>query len=244
MKTKKFNEMSILIAATTLVVATVAGSTAALAHPYQPRPAPPPGYGPPPFAPAHGRRLETPPPRGRDEDEVQAAAMMAQAISGLGCENAGEALRRLSNQLLGSVRFATDSNFLPPPPHDRRGRMREEMRSRWRRHLRSPAFWQKVWERLADAYRACDLTCFDDGYAVGTISGAGYCAASTGVEGLPGPGFAYQPPLPLCQNAVFVGCQRGYQDAALQYQGCSTYTSGTYDSIFREYQSQDCNMGF
>jgi len=196
--------------------------------------------------PAHrhdnGRRMSTPPPRGNDPDEVQAAQLMANSISGLGCDRAGEALNRLSNQLLGNIRFATNPNPYPPAPRDRRGQLQEEMRRKWKRHLNSPTFWRKVWDRLAESYRLCDLNCFDDGNAIGLISGAGYCAASVGLGGLDSPGFVYQAPLPLCQNAIAVGCQNGYQQATREFQGCSTYTSGIYEPVFDEYVSQDCHI--
>jgi hypothetical protein len=168
--------------------------------------------------------------------------MMAQAIANLGCERAGEAMRRLSNSILTSVDFASGQDPVQPRPGDRISRRDMEERRKWQRHFRSPSFWHKVWERLADVYRGCDLDCFDDGVAVGQISGAGYCAASVGVGGLSSPGFAYQPPMPLCQNAIFTGCQRGYRDAASTYQGCAPYSSGDFDAIFRAYLSQDCHI--
>lgn len=200
------------------------------------------GHGPPPHAPAHGRRMRTPPPRSSDDDEMYAADLMAKAVSGLTCESAGESLRRLSNQLLAGVSFATERNVLPPAPGDRRGKLREQQRQKWRDRLRSPVFWQRVWDRMSDAYRDCDRTCFDDGVAVGQISGSGYCAASVGVGGLPAPGYTHQAPLPLCQNSIFVGCQSGYRQASRTYDGCQPYTEGLYEQIFKEYQSQDCHL--
>lgn len=168
--------------------------------------------------------------------------MTAQAIAGLGCDRAGEALRRISNALLANVRMATAPEA-PVTPGDGRSRMREEMRRRWRGHMQNPRFWQKVWNRLAEAYRSCELTCFDDGVAIGQISGAGYCAASVSLGGLNGVGgVAFQAPLPLCQNATFTGCQVGYDQAAGAYQGCSQYTSGGYTSVFNEFKSQDCHL--
>lgn len=199
-----------------------------------------------PHGNGYGRRLETRPARSSEADEVDAANLMARAVAGLGCDRAGEALRRMSNLLLSNVRLASQKPIGRPGMGggwgSDRDRMREEMRARWAGHMRNPQFWKKVWDRLADAYRGCDLTCFDDGLAIGQISGAGYCAASVGVGGLTSPGFAYQPSLPLCQNALFVGCQSGYGQAVSSYNGCSTYTTGQFDSIFKEYQSQDCHV--
>jgi hypothetical protein len=34
----------------------------------------------------------------------------------------------------------------------------------------------------------------------------------------------------------------GYDQAAAAFQGCSTYTTGGYSSIFSEYKSQDCHL--
>jgi hypothetical protein len=215
--------------------------------PFPGGPGPGPGYGPghghgPIVAhPRPGGRLRTPPPANSADDETDSAALVSGAIGDMGCERAGEALRRISNMLLSNVQLATERepHDLPGDP---RNAKREEMRRRWAEHMRNPVFWQKVWNRLADMYRSCDIECFDDGVAVGQISGAGYCAASVGVGGLNGVGSAYQAPLPLCQNATFTGCQTGYDQAASTYQGCSTYTSGGYTSIFNEFKSQDCHI--
>lgn len=220
--------------------------------PYRPVPPPvyqpaPPVYPPaPPVvrpAPPMGRgRLFTPPARNQEADEVQAAELMAQAIGSRGCEQAGDALRNLSNVLLSNVKFATQPNPFPPAPGDRRGELREQMRRKWLGHLRSQTFWKIVWDRLAEAYRGCNLTCFDDGIAVGQISGAGYCSASVAVGGLNGVGFQAQAPLPVCETATFTACQVGYDQASSSYSGCGNFTSGGYTSIYNEFKSQDCHM--
>ncbi len=188
--------------------------------------------------------IQSPPVSVGDEDDAQAAELMTQSMAGLGCERAGEMLRRLSNQLLGSVQFATQpgNGYGSPPSWDQRGRMRERMRARWQRRLQSPRFWQKVWDRLAIAYRSCNRSCFDDGVAVGLISGAGYCSASVQVGGLNAPGFTAQPPLPVCETATFSGCQLGFRQGAQAFNGCQTYTSGAFETVFNEYQSQDCHI--
>ncbi len=121
-------------------------------------------------------------------------------------------------------------------------RHKERTRKIWERRLKSPKFWQRLWDRLASAYRSCDRTCFDDGSAIGQLSGTAYCSASIGVGGLDSPGFLAQGALPICQTATFVGCQSGYQQAASSYPGCSTFTTGTYDATFKAFQSQDCHM--
>src|SRR5690349_12318744 len=80
---------------------------------------------------ASGGRMETPPPQSNDPDEIQAAQLMSRAVAGLGCEQAGKALTRLSNQILGNVRFATTPNPFPPAPNDYRGQLQEQMRRKW-----------------------------------------------------------------------------------------------------------------
>ncbi|MGK5082279.1 hypothetical protein WDW37_03160 [Bdellovibrionota bacterium FG-1] len=202
-----------------------------------------------PLASADGRRhdarpqgafMHTPPASSAHPDEVDAANMTAQAMGGLGCARAGEALRRLSNMLLANARFVHSPDS-PAQPGELRSVMREEMRRRWREHLQSPVFWQIVWTRLANAYRECNLTCFDDGIAVGQISATGYCSASVSVGGLNGPGFMSQPPLPLCQNETFIGCQTGYNQIAGTYPGCAPFTTDGFTSVFNEFKSQDCH---
>lgn len=174
------------------------------------------------------------PPRTGEPDEISAANIVNQAMNGLSCQQAGDALRRLSNQLL-SMAASAQAPVIP-------GRPEPELRRQWREHIRSPKFWSKVWNRMADAYRACDRGCFDDGKAVGEMSATGYCAASVAVEGLPGIGFMEQPPLPMCETSIHVGCVQSYQSTAASYPGCSVYSTGSYAGIFAEYTSQDCHL--
>lgn len=226
-------------------VAMVSFSALASPPPRHPGPRRPPQHGrerPRPRPPA-GRPIHVQPPRPADSDDLQAAEMMANAIGGLQCDRIGEALRRLSNTMLSNARFAsTPDRGLPSSGNPGRDRLRRQQRDKWRGHMHSRVFWTRVWERLTDAYRQCDMPCFDDGVAIGQLSGVGYCAASVAVDGLGGPGFVYQPPLPLCETAIFAGCQAGYQEAAGSYEGCATYSGGDFESIFDEYKSQDCHV--
>ena len=112
----------------------------------------------------------------------------------------------------------------------------------WRLRIRSQAFWQKVWDHMANAYRSCNRTCFDDGQAIGQISATGYCTASIAVDGLFGVGFIAQPPLPVCETAIFAGCIKGYQATPTTIPGCPRYTTDRFASIFQEYISQDCHL--
>ena len=195
----------------------------------------------PPGRPNLPRRpIYTPPARSGEENEQVAADMVARNMMGLGCERMGDALRRLSNQILSTAQQSR--NTAPPAPGDEAARQRFEERARFTRVSRTPAFWKKVWNRVADAYRGCNLECFDDGVAVGQISASTYCSASIAIGGFDSPGFLPQPPLPLCQSAIFAGCQSGYQTSAASVEGCSAYTSGRFDSIFKASISQDCHI--
>ncbi|MGZ3697565.1 MAG: hypothetical protein ACXWP5_05630 [Bdellovibrionota bacterium] len=223
-------------------------------NPYPPAPVyrvpPPPVRIPPP--PVRMPIVAPPPPvivpppapvqLSQSDDDDQAAQMISTAFAGGGCAQAGAALRRLSNAILGEVNFATTPNPFPPASDDLRGRLREEMRHKWMARFRSAQFWQAVWDRLAERYRTCNIQCFDDGTAIGQISGAGYCAASVAVGGLGAPGFQAQAPLPLCQNATFVGCQQGYRSAAASFQGCANYTQDGFTDVFNQFVSEDCHM--
>ena len=201
----------------------------------------------PPAYPSGGP-IVTPPPIENRPSEEDAADLVAQAIAGFGCDQLGDAVRNLSNQLLANVDYATtkDSSKEPPAAYSRaqaRKRMsREEYIQRWLQHLTSQELMQKLWGRLADIYRSCNRTCFDEGIAIGQISGTGYCSASIAVEGLSGVGAIAQPALPMCENSTFVGCQQGYIDATGRYKGCGAYLTGKFTRVFRDFVSQDCHM--
>ena len=211
--------------------------------PKRPRPARPPSYpNHPGFGPRVPGHLYTPPPRNpHNLDEVDAAEIIADSIQNRGCDRAGEALRQISNLLLDSAKFETSDNP-PPVSRDPRDRMRHANHYKWRARLRSPEFIKLIFERLAAMYRECNRECFDDGLAIGQISGTGYCAASVGVGGLNGPGFQTQLPMPVCATATFVGCQEGFDEAASSFEGCGNYTEGGFTDIFNESKSQDCHM--
>lgn len=188
------------------------------------------------------RRIQERPPIStgeatNDRDERSAANLVNAALRGLDCGQASDALRRLTNQILQLQASGTR-----PPPPGRSGGAGEEVRRRWREHVQSPVFWKKVWNRMADAYRSCNRECFDDGISVGTLSATAYCAASVAVEGLPGPGYLEQTPLPVCETSIFAGCVKSYGEVAATTAGCSTYTRDRFEGIFAEYLSQDCHL--
>ncbi len=175
------------------------------------------------------------PPLNQDPDDISAANIVNQAMAGLNCEQAAESLRRVSNMVLSMAQSAT-------PPVGGGSRTEPEFKRAARERIRSPKFWMRVWNRMADAYRSCDRGCFDDGVAVGQISATGYCSASVALNGLMGPGYLEQAPLPVCETAIRTGCIQSYQSTAVAYDGCKPYTQDTFDSIFREYISQDCHL--
>lgn len=216
-------------------------------RPRRPRPVVAPAYpNRPVFHPRRPGRLYVRPIRDhRNHHEVDAAELIADRIRDRGCERAGEALREISNFLLDATKYETAAeNQVPPPPPgaDMRTRMRYEMQNRWKRNLRSPEFMKEVFDRLAEMYRSCDRQCFDDGEAIGQISGTGYCAGSIAVGGFAAPGFTAQLPMPVCQTATFAGCQQGYDEAVSSYQGCEPYIEGGFTDVFLESKSQDCRM--
>lgn len=196
-----------------------------------------------------------------DREDRSAAQLVNTAMRGLDCGQAAEALRRLSNQVLalqatvpgaqppsfpGNSRRRDDPRGIPTRvtrgnPNSR-GPGDDEMRGRWRQQAQSPKFWKKVWDRMADAYRSCNRECFDDGVAIGTLSATAYCSASVALEGLPGPGYTEQPPLPVCETSIFTGCLKAYGQTASTTEGCAPYTQNQFASIFAEYESQDCHL--
>lgn len=192
----------------------------------------------------YGRRRmqELPPhPTGdevNDRDERSAANIVNSALRGLDCGQAADSLRRLANLVLA----LQASGAHAPPARDGGADAGEEVRRRWREHVSSPAFWKKVWNRMADAYRSCNRSCFDDGISVGTLSATAYCSASVALGGLPGPGYIEEPPLPVCETAIFAGCLKSYGTTAATTPGCAPYTQDSFESIFAEYESQDCHL--
>lgn len=186
-----------------------------------------------------------------DREDRSAAQLVNTAMRGLDCGQAAEALRRLSNQVLAlqAAVPAAQPPSLPRNPGrrgDAHGNSRRpvdgEIRDRWRQQVQSPKFWKKVWDRMTDAYRSCNRECFDDGVAIGTLSATAYCSASVALEGLPGPGYTEQPPLPVCETSIFTGCLKAYGQTASSTEGCAAYTQNQFASIFAEYESQDCHL--
>ncbi len=176
-----------------------------------------------------------------DADERSAANLVNVALRGLDCSSASEALRRLTNQVLQLQAMGTR---VPGGPGQGPGGNDPgaAVRLKWRQHFESPVFWKKVWNHMADAYRSCNRTCFDDGISVGTLSATAYCSASVALDGLPGPGYIEQTPLPVCETATFAGCVKSYGDTANTVKGCAAYATNQYESIFAQYQSQDCHL--
>lgn len=196
--------------------------------------------------PARGRPIRIRAPRNNDRVEVDSTALVANSVAARGCEAVGEVLREVSNKLLSG---AAGADAPPVAGHgdyvwieDGRAPGHWERRSAWARNVHDPEYWRRVWARLAEMYRDCDMPCFDDGVAIGQMSAAGYCAASIAVGGLNSTGFTAQLPLPLCENSLFVGCQSGYQQTAATYPGCATYAQGSFEQIFNDSQSQDCHI--
>jgi hypothetical protein len=206
------------------------------------RPMPPhPGTGGPRRPLPIGRPIYVRGPMSGHEDEVRAIRILQAATRENRCERIGESLRRISNAILSSASEANsrDDHLLP---RDARGLARLQMRESWRRTLRSRVFWETVFDRLMEAYRSCDASCIEDGEAIGVLAGTMYCAANLGVGGLEAPGFLAQNSLPVCETSVFVGCQTGYRQAAQTYEGCTAYTSGSFERTFLESISQDCHV--
>jgi hypothetical protein len=132
-----------------------------------------------------------------------------------------------------------------PPPGWKRGMPigdRNRLRQKWSHHFESRIWWERLWNHVLEAYRSCEVECFDDGAIIGEISAAGYCGMSVGLEGLDAPGVMAQPPLPVCGTATYAGCVDAYRQTANGYEGCSIYTSGQYQATFNGFVSQDCQM--
>jgi hypothetical protein len=167
-----------------------------------------------------------------DRNERSAVNIVNAALRGLDCGQASDSLRRLSNQVLSMQASGRNTSSLPS----------NDPRRVWREYVQSPEFWKKVWHHMAVAYQSCNRSCFDDGEAIGQISATAYCSASIVLDGLPGPGYIEQPPLPVCETSIFAGCLKAYDDTAAATPECRAYTSNSFEGIFAEYQSQDCHL--
>ncbi|HTL13220.1 MAG TPA: hypothetical protein VL588_12070 [Bdellovibrionota bacterium] len=192
-----------------------------------------------------GKHASVRPPRPGRIGDQRAYEMISQNLAAAGdCSQLGESLRRLSNRLLTqTAQVNTALSHIPPAiPGDLHSQLHEQARRRvLTEMLQNTEFWTGIWDRLAEMYRSCDMECFDDGAAIGEISGLGYCSASVQAGGLLGPGLAFQPPMPVCQTAINIGCQQAYHEAARTFEGCDAYSTGSYQETFNEYFSQDCD---
>jgi hypothetical protein len=165
-------------------------------------------------------------PRGGDRDDEYVAEMFRRHTSDLRCENLGNLLRRVSNEVLAAV--------------ERPARFSRE--KQLKRLVRRPAFHQNMIARLTELYLNCNKPCFDDGVAIGVLSGTGYCNAAIGVDGLPDAGFLAQSRLPVCETENFMGCQSGYAQAVNSVQGCLAYATGRFAAGYEHQISQDCHV--
>jgi len=190
------------------------------------------------YNPISSRRISQPPARSNQADR-EAYKYINEAMGNDKCEDLGNAMRRLSNAVMmvsKLVKAHKEGRYRPILPVMQRAMVVAEQ------VLANQEFWARLWDRLGTVYRQCDRECFDDGDSVGEMSGLGYCSASVQTEGLPSIGFAIQPPLPLCETSIHLGCIRGYQRAAQEFAGCENYSGGNYAELFREYQGNDCQL--
>ncbi len=204
-----------------------------------------PGRGRPP---EHRRRnpIARPNPKLNDEIDMAAARLFDDEIRELRCERLGESLVRLSNRMTGMREWVKDPRKERlPPPGWRPGLPQQErdvLRRRWDGYIKNRAWWDRLWTHVLEAYRSCEVECFDDGEIIGQISAAGYCGMSIGLEGLDAPGRIAQTPLPVCETATFAGCVAAYRATAKEYEGCSTYMGGRHADTFSQFISQDCHV--
>ncbi len=168
------------------------------------------------------QRLPRPVPRHNDPIDTEAAKWVGDASEGLDCERLGETLRRLSQRAATTKGTPREPRKLKP--------------------FQSEVFWERIWNHLSDTYRSCDVDCFEDGYAVGQISGQAYCGISVALEGLQAPGYRAQGPLPVCENSIFIGCLNGFKDTMKSDVSCRPYFTGRYTTVAKQFQSQDCHI--
>lgn len=170
-----------------------------------------------------GRVIAHPSVRAHRRHDAEARELMREALREDRCERISDVVTRLSNRLLSIMAQERGGNF-------------------GRSFVRNRDFWESMLDRLSEALKSCDVDCFESGEAIGQISAMGYCAASVEIGGLNGGGFLAQNSVPLCETAVFAGCQRGYQQGAREFPGCSVYMSGEFEETFAENLSQDCHV--
>lgn len=185
-------------------------------------------------------RIVVLPARSRDDMDAFAAEMFVRHASNLSCGELGNLLRSVSNEILSAHTMPAE---VVSPYDSYEERLRKHRANRLKYYLTKPIFAKIVMERLTMAFEGCDQMCFDDGVAIGIISGTGYCHASLELGGIDSEeGFRYQEALPVCQTANFVGCQQGYSQAVNSVPGCLEFASGSYMQSFNEYVSNDCHI--
>lgn len=185
-------------------------------------------------------RIVVMPSRPRDDMDAFAADLFVRNAANLSCGELGDLLRNISNEILSAHALPAE---VVSPYDSQHERLRKHRVNRLKFYLTKPVFAKIVMERLTMAFESCDQMCFDDGVAVGIISGTGFCHASLEAGGISsGEGFRYQDALPVCQNANFVGCQQGYSQAVNNIPGCLEFASGSHMQSFNEYVSNDCNI--
>jgi hypothetical protein len=199
-------------------------------------------------APEHRRRdMVTHPRRIRSDDlEESIRELWQEEGQGARCEELGQLLVRLSHRILQTQSWVKnpERGYRRPPGWQRypQREVREGLRRRWVSHLHSQAWWERFWISITDAYRACDVECFEDGQIVGQISALGYCSLSEGLGGLDSPGLLPQQPIPVCETATYAGCLRAYRQTAASTASCQAYMSGPYSQTFNSFLSQDCHI--
>ena len=197
--------------------------------------------------PEHRRRdwIVHPGSRRGDATEESIRDLWAEEANGMRCEQLSELLVRVTQRVLRVEKWTKGPRNDPslPPGFHRGGSSRDIdwHRRRWTHHFRSKDWWEQFWRSLVEAYRSCEVDCFDDGQVVGQISAVGYCSLSEALGGLNQPGFLTQKTLPVCETATYAGCVSAYRDTAASIGSCRTYLAGTHEQVFSEFVSQDCS---
>ncbi len=173
--------------------------------------------------------------------ESAAAEITNEAVENMRCENLTKTIQLITSRIMTIASIVSNPNAtitnsggkvsLPGPKLEF-----------YKKMLNSKEFWNHLWAQITNIYKQCDMSCFNDGVTIGQLSGTGYCSAAVALGGLDSPGLQTQSPLPLCESQIYVGCQKGYWDAAAQYDGCSQYTQNSYLATFTESQSLDCHI--
>lgn len=184
-------------------------------------------------------------PSSDEIDQIVAQVFISRAED-LSCGELGEFLRRISNDVLSASQLPDVMSDAERRVHPgNRDQFLKVQRERALKNmLKRPLFAKTLMSRLSEMFRGCNLNCFDDGVAIGVISGTGFCHAAVGVGGLPDLGFSYQDRLPVCETGNFVGCQQGYAQAVNSVQGCLSYATGPFQQSYNHQVSQDCHIDY